>query len=429
MRPVVQFVAVGLVAALILALLTSWLSRKAAVDEVIADATFTTEVLARSVVQPAMPRGLVDTESASVDKFDRLIRHRVLVGEVLRVKIWDEEGTVIYSDEPRLIGQQFELGDGSLDVLRNGGAEAEVSDVSKAENPFEEPLGQLLEVYTQINSPEGEPLLFEAYFAYDDVERQSEEVFSAFRPITVGGILLFLLLTTPIVWLLARRLSDSATERERLLLIAAQASDAERRRIARDLHDGVVQELAGTSYSLAAAAQDVDGLDASAEQKLSLRTQLESLASTLRQNLRSLRSLLVEIYPPELSPPGLAAALDDLVAPAAAQGTQVTLDVADTSALSQEAVALVWRTAQEAVRNSLRHGHPQAIAIQLSVEPDTVVLVVDDDGAGFDTTATRSPDNFGLRGLTDLAHEAGGELLVTSKHDAGTTVRLEVPRR
>ena len=91
--------------------------------------------------------------------------------------------------------------------------------------------------------------------------------------------------------------------------MAAQASDAERRRIARDLHDGVVQELAGTSYSLAAAAQDVDGLDASPEQKHGLRTQLESLASTLRQNLRSLRSLLVEIYPPELSPTGLAAAL------------------------------------------------------------------------------------------------------------------------
>ena len=428
MRPVVQFVVVGLVTALVLAFLTSWLSRRAAVDEAIADATFTTEVLANSVVQPAMPRGLVDTESASVDKFDRLIRHRVLIGQVLRVKIWDESGTVIYSDEPRLIGQQFELGDGSLDVLRNGGAEAEVSDVSKPENPFEEPLGQLLEVYTQIKSPEGEPLLFEAYFAYDDVEQRSEAVFSAFRPITVGGILLFLLLTTPIVWLLARRLSDSATERERLLLVAAQASDAERRRIARDLHDGVVQELAGTSYSLAAAAQDVDSLDVSPEQKRGLRTQLESLASTLRQNLRSLRSLLVEIYPPELSPTGLAAALDDLVAPAAAQGTQVTVEVADTGMLSQEAVALVWRTAQEAVRNSLRHGRPDVIAIRLSVEPEAVILVVEDDGDGFDTAAPRGPEHFGLRGLTDLAHEAGGELMVTSTPGAGTTVRLEVPR-
>ena len=311
-RPVVQFVAAGLISAALLAIASGWLSRRAAVEEAIADARFTTTVLAESVVQPAIPRGLVDQEAASVDQFDRLIRHRVLVGEVLRVKIWDQAGTVIYSDEPRLIGDQFVLDEESLAILRDGGAAAEVSDLSKPENPFEEPLGRLVEVYTQILSPEGEPLLFEAYFSYENVERRSETVLSAFRPITVGGILLFLLLTVPLVWLLARRLDETAADRERLLLAAANASDSERRRIARDLHDGVVQNLAGSSYELAAAARQVDALDATPLQRERLKDQLESLAGTLRQNLRSLRSLLVEIYPPDLSTNGLAAAMDDL---------------------------------------------------------------------------------------------------------------------
>jgi signal transduction histidine kinase len=272
-------------------------------------------------------------------------------------------------------------------------------------------------------------LLFELYFSYDDVARRTDQILGSFRPITVGGILIFLLLTVPLVWFLARRLDDAASDRERLLLAAAQASDAERRRIARDLHDGVVQDLAGTSFALSATAREITA--GQEPNPTRLRESLDELGAGIRRSLRALRSLLVEIYPPDLSSQGLPAALNDLLAPAVASGVAVTVDVPDTSDLPEDVVALVWRTSQECVRNALRHGDPANLVVRLSTYDDgaAVRLEITDDGHGFDPLQPNEDDHFGLRGLRDLATEAGGTLHVTSSPGAGTTVLLEVPTR
>ncbi len=429
LRPVVQFVAVGIVTAVVLAVVTSWFSHRAATDEAIQDARSTTELLAHTVVWPRLTAELLAEDAAAVDQFDRLMRNRVLTSDVVRVKLWTADGVVVYSDEPRLIGEQFDLDEEELDTVHSGGTIAEVSDLSKPENRYEPSLGRVLEVYTSVTGPDDEELLFELYFSYDDVARRTNQVLSAFRPITVGGILIFLLLTVPLVWLLARRLDDAASARERLLLVAAQASDAERRRIARDLHDGVVQDLAGTSFALSATAREITAEPATNPQQL--RERLDGLGAGIRRSLRALRSLLVEIYPPDLSSSGLPAALDDLLAPAVAGGVVVTLDIPETTDLPEDVVALVWRASQECVRNALRHGEPSNLVVRLSRhnEGASVRLEIIDDGRGFDPSQPEANDHFGLRGLRDLATEAGGTLQVVSSPGAGTTVLLEVPTR
>ena len=95
------------------------------------------------------------------------------------------------------------------------------------------------------------------------------------------------------LWVLTRRLTSAGEERERLLLSAVRASEAERRRIARDLHDGVVQDLAGTAFAISAVARAETTTNVS-------RTVLNNAAQSLRNGLRTLRSLLVEIHPPGL---------------------------------------------------------------------------------------------------------------------------------
>lgn len=421
-HPVVQFIAAGALALIVLIVGSQVLSERAATNEAISDARSTTELLARSVVEPALSSGLVRGQPAAVDRFDRLVRQRLLGGELLRVKLWKANGTIVYSDKTQLIGDRFRLGPEEQRILARGGSEAEVSDLSRPENRFERRFGQLLEVYTRVDSPSTPPLLFEVYFSYSDISRRSEEVLSAFRPITVVGLLAFLLLTGPLVWVLARRLDAAAASRERLLVAAVDASDAERRRIARDLHDGVVQDLAGTSFALSAAARDVADRPAVA-------TALTSLGSGIRQNLRALRSLLVEIYPPNLGTEGLAAALDDLVAPLVASGVAVDLDVPDTTGWPEEVTAMLWRGAQEAVRNAATHGRPQSLAVRVHQLSDVAVLEVSDDGSGFEPDQMPEHGHFGLRGLRDLAVEAGGRLDVSSSPGQGTDVRLEVPIR
>jgi signal transduction histidine kinase len=424
---------VGVVLAVALALSAGWLSRRAALDEAVRDARVTTELLAASVVQPAVDDGLLEGGAAAVDRLDRIIRSRVLVGDVLRVKMWDAAGTIVYSDETRLIGQQFALGEDERQILDRGGVEAEPSDLQKPENVYERPLGRLLEVYTPVRTPDGEPLLFEAYYSFDQVTARGNAVLRAFGPISAGGIVMFLALIVPLVWLLARRLDEASADRERLLLAAARASDSERRRIARDLHDGVVQELAGTGYSLAATAREARDARAAGAAGMSadlgdrLVATLDEAGSAVRRNLRALRSLLVEIYPPDLGTNGLAAAVDDLLGPLAADGIDVRVRVDDTGALPGEVVELLWRTVQECVRNAARHARPSEVQVLVKVERHRVVLEVVDDGAGFDVDEPVADGHFGLRGLRDLAREHGGTLTVRSQPAQGTTVLLEVP--
>ncbi|WP_297738985.1 sensor histidine kinase [Nocardioides sp.] len=419
-NPVAQFLAAGFVTLVLVILVTSRLSRDAADDEAIKDAQALTRVLAQSVAEPAIPPGLVSGDAAAIDQLDRRVLDKLLVEDVLRIKIWDEDGTVLYSDQTELVASSYPLGDDELEILDDGGIDAEISDADRPENRFESDLGGVLEVYTRIESPEGQPLLFEAYYSAAEIEAQRAQVLDRFRPITVGALLALVLITTPLMLLLTRRVARSGQEREVLLQSAIQASDAERVRIARDLHDGVVQDLAGSSYALSTISSRA-GVDAP------MADELEEVSRSLRASMRALRSLLVEIYPPDLHTEGLAAALTDLVAPVVSTGTQVDLDVTGEDEASETAVALVWRVAQEAVRNVARHARAERMSVTVRREADHLILEVVDDGTGFDPAAAQSAGHLGLRGLNSLVRDAGGTLVVTSTPGSGATVRLEVP--
>ncbi len=318
-----QFVTLATLVLVALVLTTSWLASRAAGNEAVSDARSRSQLFQRSVIGPEMPRGLVTSEPAAVAAFDNVVRRQVLGGWVVRVKIWDATGRIVYSDDHRLIGQRFTIEPDVMALLRagkTGSVVGKLSDLTEPENRFERSFGKLYEAYTVTRSPEGQLLLFEAYFRYSDVSHRSDQILGQFLPISIGALLIFLALTIPLVWRLARRVRRAREERERLLRRAVEASDAERRRIAADLHDGVVQELAGASFALAAAAKRLPEAPA-------VSASLDRVAAGVRQSMRSLRSLLVEIYPPNLHTEGLAAALGDLLAPLPGSGLSTSLNV------------------------------------------------------------------------------------------------------
>jgi two-component system, NarL family, sensor kinase len=458
--PVVQFLAAGLVVLVVVVVVTLRLSHEAADDEALANARSTTQLLGRSVAQPELTRGLVEGRPAAVSAFDHQVLHRLLVGDVRRIKIWRRDGTIIYSDKPELIGNRYSLGEDEIEVLEHGGNDAEVSDLSEPENRYERHMGgDLVEVYSRVRSPQGEPLLFEAYYSAADIAKQRTQIYDRFQPIALGGLLVLVALTTPLLWALTRRLDRTRRDRQRLLEAAADASESERRRIARDLHDVVVQDLAGTSFALSATLRDPRTTPDTAQR-------LAPMSESLRSSLRALRSLLVEIYPPDLDADGLTAALQDLVAPAVGAGVTTSVEVYDVDDVSDESIRLVWRVAQEAVRNAIRHADAENLVVQVRTIGDVLHLDVTDDGDGFgdDTHAepvaataarsrsTRNASNgqddgatgrnarhgraddagespgIGLRSLRDLIREAGGRLEVRSTPGEGTTVHLEVAK-
>lgn len=418
-NPLAQFLVVGLLAFAAIAYGSRLLADRAAQSEALIDARATTEVLARSVAQPNLPRGLKDGAPGAIDRFDRLATSRLLVGDVRRIKIWDADGTIVYSDEVRLIGDRYELGEDELDRLHHGGSAAEMSDLANPENRFERGGDALVEVYTQVWTPEGTPLLFEAYFPVATIESRQAAVIAPFQRITFGALTVLVLVATALLWALTRRVTRAATEREHLLLDAATASSRERRRIARDLHDGVVQDLAGSAFALSALARHAD------EEQ---RAVLVSTGKSLRRSLRSLRSLLVELHPPDLNESTLPAALEDLCAPAAACGVQVAVAVDSLGRVGEREASLVWRVSQEAVRNSLRHAGARSLTVTLTRRHGALVLEVTDDGDGFDPASVPTTGHYGLRGIESLVRDNEGRLDVRSRPGEGTTVRLETSR-
>ncbi|WP_448628722.1 sensor histidine kinase [Geodermatophilus sp. URMC 64] len=150
----------------------------------------------------------------------------------------------------------------------------------------------------------------------------------------------------------------------------------------------------------------------------------------MRRSVASLRSLLIDIYPPHLERAGLPAALADLAARVQSRGIRTRLDIPDDVDLPPEIDRLLFRVAQEAMLNAAKHAHAGTVELTLSRDDDSVTMEVRDDGTGFDLSAdpadTRS-GHFGIRVLTDLALAAGATLDLATAPGQGTALRLRVP--
>lgn len=383
-------------------------------------------VLQGAVVESGgLSDAILNGDPAAIDRVDAVVAGRVLSDSVVRVKLWTRDGRILYSDAPQLIGRRYPLGADERELFTSGGAEAELSDLSKPENRFERAAGKLLEAHTVIRTPDGTPVLFETYSEFDAVSASGSRLLRALAPTLLAALAVLLLFQVPLAASLARRLRRGHAERERLLVSAIEASENERRRIAADLHDGPVQDLAGVAFGLAPLASE-----AAARGDDDAAAALRESSDRLRAGVRSLRSLLVDIHPPSLRVSGLPAALSDLLSPLAARGVETELHVEDAVAAGTPADPLVFRVAREALRNVAAHADATSVRVDVSGAPDaTVRLTVRDDGRGFDAAerARRGDEgHVGLTLLADLVAQSDGTLTVDGRPGEGTTVALEV---
>ena len=421
-HPVAQFAVAGLAVLAVFGAAALLALRGLGNAEALRDARQFATLAGQGIVEPTVAAGLLRGEPEAIAAVDRIVQERVLGERVVRVKLWARDGRIVYSDEPRLIGARFPLEAEKLDVLRSGATNASLTDVSGPENRYERGQGDLYEVYLPIRAPDGTPLLFETYQRRSAVASTGRRIWMPFAALMLGSLVLLWLVQVPLAWRLDRRLRRSQAEREALLVRAVEASDDERRRIAADLHDGPVQDLAGISYSLSAAAQTEGSPDA--------RETLRQAASGTRDSMRRLRSLLVEIHPPNLRASGLEAALADLLAPLRARGAETSLTVDPALGLDEDAERTVYRAAAEALRNVERHAGANRVAVAVEDRDEGVRLTVVDDGVGFgpgDRERRREEGHVGLSLLEELAERAGGRLAVRSASGDGTTFELELP--
>jgi len=207
---------------------TAFASRRVGTEQAIAEAERVAFVSSAGIVTPLLGDDLLTMDREALDRIDAAVRSSVLRGSLVRVKIWAEDGTILYSDEPRLIGERFALGEEEAELFETGGSDAELSDLSEAENRFERQEDKLLEAHTVIRTPNGTQVLFEIYQRFSSINASASRILGTLAPPMIAGLLVLLLFQAPLAWSLARRLQRGHRERERLLTSAIEAQDRER---------------------------------------------------------------------------------------------------------------------------------------------------------------------------------------------------------
>jgi signal transduction histidine kinase len=205
------------------------------------------------------------------------------------------------------------------------------------------------------------------------------------------------------------------------------AEEAERRRIARDLHDTVVQTVAGTAMILAAESDGQGEVPVNQWRRV-----MTESASDLRGAASELRTLILQLAPPTLKQDGLAAALQPLIRSLVESGSAVEVSVPSDLRVPDDDLELLFRVAQEALRNVAAHAHAEHVRVSVRQRADATELRVDDDGTGFtpdDVNRRRREGHVGTRGIAEVAAQRGATLTIASAPGEGTHVVLAVPVR
>ena len=218
---------------------------------------------------------------------------------------------------------------------------------------------------------------------------------------------------------LLQRLEANEREFRRLGRAVWRVQEDERRRLARELHDGLGQNLTALKHRLAQVAGELGpGQDA-------LRARMESAIALCSASLEDTRQLSRLLRPPILDDLGLAAALRWLARSIEeSSGLAVVLEMGELPPLDAETQTLLFRIAQEALNNAVRHARAQSVLLRLVASGAELQLQVIDDGAGFDPAQARGS---GLGGMRERLRLHGGRLELRSAPGQGTRLRAVVP--
>ena len=220
----------------------------------------------------------------------------------------------------------------------------------------------------------------------------------------------------------ASKIARDISERRQLELAVAAAAEQERARIARELHDGLGQQLGGLRFLMDGLRRDLQAANAPQAETAG------QLAREIATALTQVRTLAHELYAVPPSPDGLLQALENLAERIGGERGITCAFTGEATVLmhNQTVASHLYRIAQEAVHNALKHSRATRIELELVPQPDSVELRVRDNGIGF--PAVTRARGLGLHTMEQRARLAGGQLLVQNQPHGGVLVICSVPK-
>jgi two-component system sensor histidine kinase UhpB len=229
----------------------------------------------------------------------------------------------------------------------------------------------------------------------------------------------------------AATIREKTEQAERLAAEVISAQEEERRRVARELHDEAGQALTALIIGLERGLASMPDHVQVPEPMVQPRALMSDLRDLAAQTLDEVRKLALELRPSVLDDLGLVAAVRQYVRASGERSglaTHVTvsgLDEADRLPAGVETA--LFRIAQEAVTNTIRHAHAESVQVCLRRDADAVSLEVRDDGVGLGTNGTTPGPHLGVFGMRERAHLLGGALHVLPIVPHGTLVQVSLP--
>jgi signal transduction histidine kinase len=413
---------------LVVAIVAQTFSHRIAKAETERDAHWIGQSVATGLIGPLVTQGVRAGVPADMQTLDAAARARIASGTVLRIKVWSADGTVLYSDAPALIGKKFELDPDDIEVVNGGPVDSDVSDVNRPENVYERGLGQLVEVYARAIDQTGQPVLVETYFAVDRLKARTRELERGSMLVLLSSLLVLGALMLPLSVWLAKRAERSERERLAAERAAADAALAERKRLAAELHDGVIQDLTAVGYALYSLSRGVERYEAVPDSGgAELTAAVDRISEIVRTDIAVLRGVSTSMYFSQGQDIDLSRMIRDLIV-AGPEGVRADID--DLPPLSASVVSAVFQVAREALRNSLSHSGDLP-RLTLRVSDERLALTVTDRGAGYDPekVSVAADGHLGMTLLEDAAARVGGVLKITTAPGRGTIVRLTVDLR
>jgi len=405
-------------------LATVLLASRIAKDEALRDARARGSAIGRLIAAPLVNAEVRAQAPGASEELNKVLRNRMSDGSVAHVKLWSEQGVILWSDDETLVGRRFPLAPEVKALFGTKRSISEVSNLSNEENVNERRQGELLEVYSGTTDADKVPMVFEAYFSGTSMRRDQQAIITGFLPIVIATLLLFQVAVLPMALSLARRVERGLAERSSLMRHALLASDLERRRIAQDLHDGVIQDLAGLCYAL----PTLDAHFADGPRALAARETSKRAAQILSRDVAALRAMITDIYPPNLEGPGFATAVQELARSAGERGVRVSVEMTTDLTLPVDTARLAYRVIREGLRNVAKHAEATVATVQVRQEFESIVVSVSDNGVGVQDKA-ESEGHLGLRLLEDTVGDLGGEMQLRPSASGGALLTASFPLR
>lgn len=210
---------------------------------------------------------------------------------------------------------------------------------------------------------------------------------------------------------------------QKLVAAIIETEDTVRRRIASDLHDSLGQNLSSASINLQSLQNETIHWS---EDKKKVFNQV---LSSLQESIAETRGIARNLMPKTVEEFGLAASIESMIN--SLHGSEIEFYFFDNlkgSRLALNIEVMLYRIVQESVNNILKYAKAKYVTIHLMQYKETIILMIEDDGIGFSTTAPRSTNGVGLISIKNRVKSLSGNLILDSSLGGGTTITIEIPK-